>query len=217
MQKCFRNIKIAVVLSLISISAFAQTMEISNTTVEPGTATIVEISMRGVGNFVSAGFIVTVPSGFSLSDYETAVSDHEVRMNLLEANSMKIALYSIKNAPFNNTGNDVIKLQIYAEGVAAGTYQGVISAVEFASSDAMLTKTADVTFSIKVAGQQYAPGDANGDGTITVADYIAIAHYIMGNPSSNFNEKAADANGDGQINVADYIAVAHIIMNTTSQ
>ena len=59
----------------------------------------------------------------------------------------------------------------------------------------------------------YIAGDANGDGSITVADYIAIAHYIMGNPPANFNEKAADANGDGQINVADYIAVAHIIMN----
>ena len=60
---------------------------------------------------------------------------------------------------------------------------------------------------------EFITGDANGDSSITVADYIAIAHYIMGNPPANFNEKAADANGDGQINVADYIAVAHIIMN----
>ena len=62
----------------------------------------------------------------------------------------------------------------------------------------------------------YIPGDANGDGSITVADYIAIAHYIMGTPPANFNEQAADANGDGQINVADYIAVAHIIMNSNN-
>ena len=59
-------------------------------------------------------------------------------------------------------------------------------------------------------------GDANGDGSITVADYIAIAHYIMGNTPANFNEQAADANGDGQINVADYIAVAHTIMNSNN-
>ena len=63
----------------------------------------------------------------------------------------------------------------------------------------------------------YIPGDANGDGSITVADYIAIAHYIMGTPPANFNEQAADANGDGQINVADYIAVAHIIMNDSGK
>lgn len=56
-------------------------------------------------------------------------------------------------------------------------------------------------------------GDANGDGKVTVADYIAIAHHIMGNTPEGFNEKAADANGDGKINVADYVAVAHMIMN----
>ena len=56
-------------------------------------------------------------------------------------------------------------------------------------------------------------GDANGDGKVTVADYIAIAHHIMGNTPEGFNEKTADANGDGKINVADYVAVAHMIMN----
>lgn len=56
-------------------------------------------------------------------------------------------------------------------------------------------------------------GDANGDGKVTVADYIAIAHHIMGNTPEGFNEKAADANGDGKINVADYVAVAHMILN----
>jgi hypothetical protein len=56
-------------------------------------------------------------------------------------------------------------------------------------------------------------GDANCDGKVTVADYIAIAHHIMGNTPEGFNEKTADANGDGKINVADYVAVAHMIMN----
>lgn len=58
-------------------------------------------------------------------------------------------------------------------------------------------------------------GDANGDGKVTVADYTAIAHYIMGKAPANFNEKAADVNGDGKINVADYTAAAHLILYGT--
>ena len=61
----------------------------------------------------------------------------------------------------------------------------------------------------------YLLGDANGDGKVTVADYTAIAHYIMGNATANFNEKAADVNGDGKINVADYTAAAHLILYGT--
>ncbi|MBR1655385.1 MAG: hypothetical protein IJ698_03055 [Prevotella sp.] len=58
-------------------------------------------------------------------------------------------------------------------------------------------------------------GDANGDGKVTVADYTAIAHYILGKTPANFNEKAADVNGDGKINVADYTAAAHLILYGT--
>ncbi|MBR1655384.1 MAG: hypothetical protein IJ698_03050 [Prevotella sp.] len=58
-------------------------------------------------------------------------------------------------------------------------------------------------------------GDANGDGKVTVADYTAIAHCIMGKAPANFNEKAADVNGDGKINVADYTAAAHLILYGT--
>ena len=63
----------------------------------------------------------------------------------------------------------------------------------------------------------YVSGDANGDGKINVADYIAIAHHVMGKTPVSFNEKAADVNGDGKVNVADYIAVAHIVMNSQNK
>lgn len=61
-------------------------------------------------------------------------------------------------------------------------------------------------------GGSYILGDANGDGRLTVADYIAIAHYILGRPTENFNEKAANVNGDDKINTADYIGVAHLLL-----
>ncbi|MBO6295946.1 MAG: leucine-rich repeat protein [Prevotella sp.] len=61
----------------------------------------------------------------------------------------------------------------------------------------------------------YMIGDVNNDGYITVADYIAIVHYIMGNPPANFNVMAADTNSDGKINVADFTAITHLILYGT--
>ena len=55
-------------------------------------------------------------------------------------------------------------------------------------------------------------GDANGDGTVDVSDYIGIANYIMGNVPEGFNDKAADVNDDGVIDVSDYIGVANLIL-----
>lgn len=56
-------------------------------------------------------------------------------------------------------------------------------------------------------------GDANGDGTADAVDVVSIINYILGKPSTSFNEKNADANGDGQILVDDAVGTVNIIMN----
>lgn len=65
-------------------------------------------------------------------------------------------------------------------------------------------------------------GDANGDGGITVADYIAIARSLQPSSSNKYAALDAlggvvgDANGDGSITVADYIAVARSLQPSSS-
>ena len=56
-------------------------------------------------------------------------------------------------------------------------------------------------------------GDANGDGTVDAADVVSIINYILGKPSSSFNEKNADINGDGQILVDDAVGTVNKIMS----
>ncbi len=59
-------------------------------------------------------------------------------------------------------------------------------------------------------------GDANGDGTVDVADVVAIVNKILEKPGDNFDEKAADVNGDGVIDVSDVVAVVNIILKDGS-
>lgn len=61
----------------------------------------------------------------------------------------------------------------------------------------------------------YILGDANNDRQITVADYTAIVHHILGKTPANFNAKAADVNKDNNINMADYTGVVHLILYGT--
>lgn len=56
------------------------------------------------------------------------------------------------------------------------------------------------------------PGDANGDGTINVADIVEIINNTKGKPSTRFNSGNADANSDGVVNAADVDAVRNHIM-----
>ena len=64
------------------------------------------------------------------------------------------------------------------------------------------------------------PGDANGDGKVTITDAVAIVNYILGNASANFNINAANVNGDvddegnPKITITDAVGVVNIILNS---
>ena len=70
--------------------------------------------------------------------------------------------------------------------------------------------------------QGFVKGDANGDGSVTITDAVAIVNYILGNPSANFNLEAANVNGDTddegkpKITITDAVAVVNIILNSGS-
>lgn len=53
------------------------------------------------------------------------------------------------------------------------------------------------------------PGDANGDGTVNIADINYIIDFIL-NPRADI--AAADVNGDGNVNISDINAVIGIIL-----
>ena len=56
------------------------------------------------------------------------------------------------------------------------------------------------------------PGDADGDGNISIADVTLIIDYILGNVSGEFHEDAADVNGDGSVNIADVVSLIDILI-----
>ena len=55
-------------------------------------------------------------------------------------------------------------------------------------------------------------GDANGDKIVDIVDVTATVNYILGNPSENFNRRAADVNGDKTVDVVDVVAIVNIIL-----
>lgn len=62
-----------------------------------------------------------------------------------------------------------------------------------------------------VRDNNYILGDANGDGTVSIADISAIINRINNAVTGMFLEEAADVNGDGIISIADVTGVINII------
>ena len=66
-------------------------------------------------------------------------------------------------------------------------------------------------------------GDVNLDHDVDVADFMAVANYILNNPLEVFHEPLADVAGsatggsDGAIDVADFMGIANIILHKESE
>lgn len=56
------------------------------------------------------------------------------------------------------------------------------------------------------------PGDANGDGAVSVADIVTVAAFLSADQPDPFCYDNADANGDGLISVADIVMIANLIL-----
>ena len=67
-----------------------------------------------------------------------------------------------------------------------------------------LDRKGDVSVGIK--------GDANGDGTVDVADIATVISYMAGQTAGLVKEKS-DVNGDGTVDVADIAAIIEIMAN----
>ena len=58
----------------------------------------------------------------------------------------------------------------------------------------------------------YIRGDANGDGSISSADVVAIVKHILSDGTTTIVKEGADMNGDGSISSADVVAVVRYIL-----
>jgi len=56
----------------------------------------------------------------------------------------------------------------------------------------------------------FMPGDADGDGEITVNDVVMAINASLGNPPANFIAAAADMDGDGEITVNDIVMLIQL-------
>lgn len=113
---------------------------------------------------------------------------------------------------FNGTSGAVAEIMVnIPDDCPAGDYPIILRTVEMSGITGIPYRVSYVKTTLTVS--DYIPGDANGDGVISVSDFTTVASYILGNTPEVFVEKAADVNKDGIISVSDLTAIANIILH----
>ena len=221
------------VMPTLAQSQHANTLYINDTEALVDSEVKLSVKMHNDVDAEGFGFDLILPYGMTIvsdADGFPMVTLSEERTTVDRTNTFGAALltaYSLNRAvrviAASSNGSaipagdgEVCTVRVHvAKGMEEGKYPILLRNISVSDTLARSHDVEQMTSTITV--RDLSLGDANGDGKVTVADLVAIAHYVMGYPPANFSVSAADANQDSMVNVADYVRVAHMLGEDPTQ
>ncbi|MCQ2206401.1 MAG: leucine-rich repeat protein, partial [Bacteroidaceae bacterium] len=186
----------------------------------------VEVSVRMKNSIAATGFqfnmylpegvsVVKDGDGFcdvSLSTARTtAIKTNTFDASVVSDGSLMVLAASTKNFTFSGNDGEVVRLKLaVSKDLPEGEYPIVFKNIEITDASGTPYRVAYLKTNMSVTS--YRLGDVNADGSISVADFSAIASHIMENTPTGFVEQAADVNQDGFVTVSDLSSLVPIII-----
>ena len=220
------NVRIFLLMALLAMAgtASADELVISDFSISPGETKTISIALDNPTNdYIAFEFWMRLPDGvrivyddddFLMATLNSSRADrHELEVKEPDNDGVYHFLcYSNRNNTFREKSGEIISLTVKcAEDVVDGSYEASLYNLIFSDPNKVQVDLPDVSFDITIVG--VSPGDANGDGNVTIADAVAVVNYILGNHSDIFVFDAANVDGDSEITISDAFAIVNIILN----
>ena len=163
--------------------------------------------------------VATDEDGFVLAELSTARTTERktdyFNCSVQADGSLRVLCGSSKGYTFSGNDGEVAVITInLSPDMEEGEYPVILKNVRISDKNSVPYVTDYLKSTLAVSS--YTLGDVNADGSVDVADFIAVANHILGNTPEVFVHKAADVNVDNSIDVADFIGIANMILNGTT-
>ena len=160
---------------------------------------------------------VYLPDGFSLQQEgaslvaERAAQSHSISVRPIEGGLYRVLIASPQSEVFVGSEGNLFVLHLHVdEQTPEGDYNVMLGNIVLADAGADTYFAPDVDATVMV--KNYARGDANGDGSVNVGDYVTAANYIMELNPDPFVFSAADVDQNGTIDVGDLVGIINIVL-----
>lgn len=230
-MKTIRLFLITALLMMVG-NASADELIINDVSITAGETKTISIELNNpTSDYIAFEFWMRLPNGVRIvydeENYLMAelngvrANRHELEVGEPSNNGVYHFLcYSGRNSSFKEKSGEIISLTIEcAENAVTGNYTASVYDIIFSDPNKQQIDFDDFTFNVIITGG-VKPGDANGDGSVSIADVAAVVNYILtyGSPIGNFVFAAANVDNDEAITISDAIGIANIILgkNTAS-
>ena len=223
------NYDIVYVNGTLNVTAAPETVDtenmliINNLETSKGKTVALPVSMTNTKQIAGFQFDLILPAGVSVATnsngkYVTTLStragDHTVSATSLGNNTYRFVVTSMGGDVFAMGEGTVITVMLKVEStVADGNYTMKVKSELTGKEGSTMTRIIAADSQATLTVTSVKPGDANGDGFVTVTDVICIISEVLNETPDGFIRTAADVNGDGVVTVTDAIIVIDMVLN----
>lgn len=189
-------------------------------TVEKGKPCVLPVAMTNKNAITALQCDLTLPEGFTVATdddqflidlQDRAGSSHALYARTIAPNVVRMVITSTESEAFTGNDGDLMLIHLnVSDQMADGDYSVMLTNVIMADGAAVTYYAPDVATLVTV--KSYTKGDANGDGTVNVGDYVTVANHILNMNPDPFIFSAADVDENNTIDVGDLVGVANIVL-----
>ena len=206
----------ALVMAIYNTVIATDKVTINNFIISPGQTKEIYISLENDEEYVAFQFDLYLPDGITVESYvanESRVpSGTNLYVSTLSDGAYRFLSAGMSVNPLVGNSGVIVKLTVKADkNISEGEVTGYFRNIVLANANATGQKYQEMSFPITIV--DYIPGDANGDGRVSIADASLIVDYILSGGTITISA-GADMNSDGKISIADASAIVdHILSN----
>lgn len=178
---------------------------------------VMTLSLSNVNPISGIQFDITLPSCVTFGYPEMWLNDdrstrsHSMSVTKISNYSNKYRVLIASSLAKDLKGNEgplvYMNILMSNEGYYSGNYYIDISNIIASESDETQHSISNAQGVVRYG---YVVGDANGDATVDIADYMTTASKILGNNPSPFYSDAANVDNIASVDVADLVGIANI-------
>ena len=186
------------------------------------------VSLENKKDILGFQFDLTLPSGIIVntgadgklvSKLGNRCSGFTQTFTYIGNNKYRVTCLSMQGTAVTGHDGELMRISLTSDTkVETGNYDIVLSNIQLTTTEGTATVTINpVDYKSKLTMLNYALGDIDGNGSITVTDAVMVVQHILYKTPSNFIPETADVNTDGSVNVGDVVSILDLISTSNSK
>ena len=216
------------VLSLVAFAVMAlwtsavNRLYLEDFTISPGETMQVALILENEEQFTAFQTDLILPEGMSVVQEDDEylldltsrnASDQAIISKLRDDGAIRMVSFSIGVKPYKGNSGALVVVNLTAAEDFTAPATVVLKNTRIATTEGVEFLLEGDSCEVTMICDQPVKGDADGDGSVNIADVTYMIDYLLAGCQTSFHSQNADVNADGKVDIADVTTLIDYLLS----